>query len=249
MHRVKDAFRADLRDGSHAAFRGARRHDPERLFARCRKARCRVAQHELGDAAAVRQREGQRDRAAEPVAHQDRVGTDAELVEGSRQPGDIRLNSAFDRLRSVESGKVRQRDPEAGRKLRQHRVESVPIGEQRVQDDEVAPAAHAGRGQVPIRDRELIDLHVCAALACPGNAPTPPNDPSRCRKWAPPIARRRRDLTQWPDAARSSAARRPRLPSLPADAGWAPRPMCRRPRSARSAGRSSAPARRRPRSP
>ena len=88
------------------------------------------------------EREGERDRAAEAVADQDGVVGDAEFLEAVLDRGHIGVHQRQQRrLRAVEARQVDQRDAMLGGERRQHRIEGVPVGEQRMQHHQVAALA------------------------------------------------------------------------------------------------------------
>ncbi len=103
----------------------------------------------------MRQREGERDRAAEAVADQHGIVIDLEFVEAVLDRRDIGIQKRqHGRRRTVEAGQIEQGHAVAGGKLRQHRVESMTVRQQRVQQHEIAPgrdrpARTAVRAPVP----------------------------------------------------------------------------------------------------
>ena len=98
-----------------------------------------IAEHQLGDAFGMRQRESKRDRAAEAVADQDGVIGDAEFLEAVLDRRDVGVHQRQRRrLRAVETRQVDQRDAMLGGERRQHGIEGVAVGEQRMQHHQIA---------------------------------------------------------------------------------------------------------------
>ena len=78
------------------------------------------------------------------------------LLGGILDARNVGIDQRRNRLRTVKAGQVDQRDTEFLRERRQHRIERVGVGQQRMQDDEIAAFPGAdGRGEA-VRGGELL---------------------------------------------------------------------------------------------
>ena len=108
ISRVKHPVRRDFRDRPHAAFRDFGGHDAKGLFPFLGKTRRHVTKDEPRQPVAMREREGERNRAAKAVSHQDRVAADLEGIESLAHPRRVGVDRRRDRLRAVKAGKIEQ---------------------------------------------------------------------------------------------------------------------------------------------
>src|SRR5262249_2469687 len=65
------------------------------------------------------------------------------------------------RLRAVKARQIKERDPMFRGKRRQHCIKGVTIGEQRMQDNEIAAFARAYGGKRAASGAQLLKLHCC----------------------------------------------------------------------------------------
>src|SRR5262245_4681884 len=98
------------------------------------------------------ERKSQRNCAAKSVAHQNGVFGDLELVEAVLDDCEIGVHERqHRRLRAMKSGQIDQGHAMFGGERLQDRIERVPIGKKRMEDDEVTAGAraHGGQGTAP----------------------------------------------------------------------------------------------------
>ena len=111
------------------------------------------------------ERESQRHRAAEAVADQHRVLADIEFVEAVLDRRHVGVHQRQRRrLRAVEAGQVDQGDAVLGGERRQHRIEGVAVGEQRMQHHQIAAFAGAHRRERAVAGGQVLHLHCVLSL-------------------------------------------------------------------------------------
>ena len=154
------ALGGDFGHRAEAAVGDLLRHHREGLAALGREGGRGIAQHQLGDALGMGEAEGERHRAAEAVAHQHRVLGDAELIEAALDHRHVGVHQRqHGRLRAVETGQVDERDTELRSERRQHRIEGVAVGEQRMQDHQIGTRTRAHGGERAVAGGQLFELH------------------------------------------------------------------------------------------
>ena len=108
----------------------------------------------------MRQRESERHRAAETVTDQNRVLGDAELLEAIFDSRDVGVHQRQHfRFRAVEARQVDQRDAMLGGKRRQHRIESMPVGQKRLQHHDVGACSGSHGGERAVTGGQLFKFH------------------------------------------------------------------------------------------
>src|SRR5262245_26013761 len=98
------------------------------------------------------ERKSQRNCAANSVAHQNGVFGDLKLVEAVLDDCEIGVHERqHRRLRAMKSGQIDQGHAMFGGERLQDRIERVPIGKKRMEDDKVTAGArsHGGQGTAP----------------------------------------------------------------------------------------------------
>jgi hypothetical protein len=108
----------------------------------------------------MRERKGQRDGAPESVSQQNGILGDFEFVEAIFDRCKIGVHQRqHGRLRAVESGQIEQGHAMFGSQRLQDGIEGMPVGKERMEDDEVATGARSYRSQGTAPGAHLLHLH------------------------------------------------------------------------------------------
>ncbi len=147
----KHAPDRDVERARHAFLLHARREAAQGHLPRLGERGERGRGDEPAEALAVARRERDRDEAAEAVAEDVGLARQGERVEEAGDALGVMLDVGAGGRRGAVAGQAHERDAVPAREQRHHAVERAALGEQRMQQHEVAPRA------------ELLHFHFCCA--------------------------------------------------------------------------------------
>ena len=97
---------------------------------------------------------GERHRAAKAIADQHGIAADFQFIEAVLDAGNIGVHQRQQRrLRTMKARQIKERHAVLRGKRRQHRIEGVAVGEQRMQHDNVGAFAGSHRRQRAVSGR------------------------------------------------------------------------------------------------